>query len=141
MSSCTTKGADNAATSLRRFPIDQRGAIAFKTFFWVLLFSFAVYVGYKVVPPTASYYMLRGEVKSEAKNAHMISDEKLADRILEKAATWSVPIERDDIFIERPYGSISINIDYYITFTFFGKYTKVKQYRIDVNVPVKGTGR
>jgi hypothetical protein len=137
----TVEGADNAAISLRRFPIDQRGAIAFKTFFWILLFSMAVYVGYKVVPPTASYYMLRGEVKSEARNAHKVSDEKLAARIFEKAGTWSVPIKREDIIIKRPYGSISINIEYYITYTFFGKYTKVKQFRIDVNVPVKGTRR
>jgi hypothetical protein len=131
----------NAAT--RRFPIDQRGAITFRLFFWIILFSLAVYVGYKVVPPTVSFYMMRGEVNSEIKkkDTHLRSDDELAARLLEKAETWSIPIKRDDIIIRRTYGSISVNIDYRITFTFFDRYKRVKKYRIDVKAPLKGKRR
>jgi hypothetical protein len=103
----------------------------------------AVYVGYKVVPPTVSFYMMRAEVKTEVtkKDTRLRSDEELARRFLEKAETWSIPIKRDDIIIERPYGAISVNIDYSMTFTFFMKYKRVKKYRIEVNVPLKGPRR
>ncbi len=133
----------NAATLYRRFPIDQRGAITFRVLFWILLFSLAVYVGYKVVPPTVSFYMMRGEVNSEInkKDTHLRSDDELAARLLDKAETWSIPVKRDDVIIRRPYGSISVNIDYSIAFTFFGRYTRVKKYSIDAKAPLKGKRR
>ncbi len=81
--------------------------------------------------------MLKTEVEDEARNAHMYADETLARRILMKAQTWDVPIERDDLEIVRGRDFVNITIRYSVTMDFFGQYTKVQKFNIEVDEPLK----
>lgn len=116
---------------------NDRGSINIKVLFWVVIFALAIYAGYKVVPPYVSYFMLRTEVRDEAKIAHMYTDGEVASRIIEKARTWSVPIERHEIKITRWRDNIEIRIDYTVPVIFFNRYSKKFNYHIDVNAQLK----
>ena len=116
---------------------DKSGYVTSRALFWVFVLASVLYTGYKFAPPWAAFYMLKTEVEDEARNAHMYADETLARRILMKAQTWDVPIERDDIEIVRGRDFINITIRYSITMDFFGQYTKVQQFNIEVDEPLK----
>jgi hypothetical protein len=120
---------------------NERGRVTIKAVFWVLVFAAAIYAGYKVMPPVVSFYMLKTEVKDEARIAHMYSDEKVAERILDKAATWEVPLEKNGITVERWRDQINIKVAYTVHFTFFGRYSKSHVFHIDVDAPLKDTSR
>ena len=124
--------------TVRQF-LNQRGAVSYKTLFWILVLFSVVYVGYKFVPPTVSYYMLKTDVEEEAKLAHVYNDRKLAERILKKASAWSVPIREEDIIIKRGLEKISISIRYTEKVNLFNQYTKVLHYNIVVEKPLKET--
>lgn len=83
--------------------------------------------------------MLKTDVEDEARNAHMYADETLAKRILMKAQTWSVPIERDDIEIVRGRDFIAITVRYSVTIDILGQYTQVQKFNIAVDEPLKET--
>ncbi len=97
----------------------------------------AIYAGYIVVPPYFAHYMLQAEVKSEAEHAHSRSDGAMRGNILEKAASWSIPIERKHVLIRRNFDSISIDINYSVEFIFFENYVKVMPFSVDVDMPLK----
>ena len=81
--------------------------------------------------------MLKAEVKAAAEHAHQRSDGAITKSILEKSASWSIPIKKRDIIIRRGFESISINIEYSVTFTFFDSYNKTVKFQISVDVPMK----
>lgn len=119
---------------------DQRGAITLKGLFWVVVIVVAVYGGYKLVPPSVSYYMLKTEVEEEAKIAHRYSDAALAGRIINKARTWDIPIERRDIVISRGFRDLTIDVAYSVEIRFVGGYTRTNEYYIHVSEPIKEGG-
>ncbi len=124
----------------RRFtinPIGQRGSVGSRVLLWILFFSLAVFAGYVVVPSYVAHRMLKAEVTSEAEHAHIRSDAALTKGILEKAASWSIPVKKKDVIIRRGFDSISIDIEYFVTFTFFDSYNKTVKFRIDVIEPLK----
>lgn len=117
--------------------LNEKGGISIKGLFWLLVFASVIYGAYKFFPPFFSYYMLKTEVESEAKVAHMYSDETLARRILTKASNWDAPIERENIVIERGRDVIYISVHYTFTFDFFGKYQKEYVFDINATKPLK----
>ncbi len=124
----------------RGYPISsigQRGAIGSGALLWVLVFSLAIYAGYIVVPPYVAYYMLEAEVKSQAEHAHSRSDAEMKRSILEKAVSWSIPIEKKHVLIRRNFDSISVDINYSVRFVFFEQYVKVMPFSVDVDMGLK----
>ena len=117
--------------------IGQRGAVGSRVLLWILFFSLAIYAGYIVVPPYVAHYMLVAEVKSQAEHAHARSDGSIRRSILEKAASWSVPIEKRHVIIRRNFDSISVDINYSVKFIFFEQYVKVMPFSIDVDMALK----
>ncbi|GMR05220.1 MAG: hypothetical protein BMS9Abin24_013 [Thermodesulfobacteriota bacterium] len=117
---------------------NNRGAITIKGLFWTLVIASSLYAAYKFIPPAVTYYMIRTEVEDEARIAHMHGDAVLAARILEKANIWSVPIDREDIEIERDRDSIAISVNYSTTISFFNRWSRVQNYSINVEEPLKG---
>ena len=81
--------------------------------------------------------MLEAEVKSLAEHAHQRSDDAIMKGILEKSASWSIPIKKRDVIIRRGFNSISINIEYSVAFIFFEQYTKVVKFQVSVDIPMK----
>ncbi len=101
------------------------------------MFTVALYVGYMVVPPSFSYIMMRTEVEDEASNAYMYSNEALTNRLLEKAALWSIPMDRRNITIKRWSNEIDVEVNYKVTLDFAGLYQKDINYSISTTKPLK----
>lgn len=117
------------------------GFISLRALFWLLFLASAFYGAYKFGPPYAAFYMLKIEVEGVAKTAHMYTDEKLAERIKDKAASWSVPLGEDSLEIVRGAENVSISIYYTVVVDFFGRYSREIDYSIEVEEPLKETGR
>ena len=105
------------------------------------MLSLVVYAGYKFVPPAFSYYMLKTDVEAEVNLAHMYTDQKLEERILKKASVWSVPVTRENLQIKRGLRDITVTVQYTERVTLFNRYTKVFNFTIEVNRPLKETSR
>lgn len=116
---------------------NQRGGAGVKVIFWILILSFAGYSGYKLIPPYFNYKMMKYEVRSEAENAHVYTDEEIRDRLLDKAKNWSVPMASLDITIHRRTRFIDISLGYSVTVTFFQRYKRKLDYDISVREPLK----
>ncbi|MBI5643831.1 MAG: DUF4845 domain-containing protein [Deltaproteobacteria bacterium] len=121
---------------VKRFT-DNRGAIQFKTLFWLIIVASFLYGAYVVAPPYAGYYMLKTEIEDEAKLGHMYTDQTIQRRILEKASTWSVPISDENLEIAREKEQITISADYTVTFNFLDKYKKEQKFHVEVTKPLK----
>ncbi len=126
-------------TTKRRPLLNEVGAVTSSTMIWLFFITVIMYVAYMVVPPYASFYMLRTEVEEEAELAHKFSDEALAENVLSKAYIWNVPITVNNITISRSYESIDIKLDYSEKLDFPG-YTRVLNFHIAVSEPIKETG-
>ncbi len=125
----------------RSLLLNDRGAIAYKTLFWLIVAFGVLYGAYKFVPPYLAYHMLKTDVENEAKVSYMYSDEKLAKRILEKAAAWNIPLVREEIEISRGMDFIAIEVRYTETIRFLGGYSKEYPVYIAVNMPIKESSR
>jgi len=121
-----------------RGPVNsESGRVSIKVILWVVFIFAAGYGVYMVAPPYVSYKMLQYEVEGEAKVAHMYTNAELKDRILEKAGSWSVDIDRSDIEIIRDYEQIEIAVSYGVRLVFFGRHERDFFYEIYVREPLK----
>lgn len=116
---------------------DNGGFIALKNLFWLVILFLAAYGGYMFIPPSFSYYMMKSEVENEVKTAHMYSDDRILARIKDKAKSWSIDLEDENIEITREYENIGIRVRYKKKLVFFNKYKKVLVYDIRANKPLK----
>ncbi|MBI5810010.1 MAG: hypothetical protein HZB21_02315 [Deltaproteobacteria bacterium] len=119
---------------------DTRGRVTYKTLIWLVILSLAGYAGYKFAVPYAAYFMMKTAVEEETKVAHMYTDEFLAKRLLKNAEAWDIPIDREDIIIDRDT-DIMIRIRYTVTVTLFNRYNKDLSFEIRVTAPLKETTR
>jgi len=117
------------------------GRISLKALVWILIFSSAIYVGYKLYYPYFSYYMLKTDVKEEIKLAHMYTEASLRRRVVKDAHNWYVPITTDDVHISRDFRTITISVNYSNTITFLGGYKRKFVFNISVSGPVKESRR
>ena len=118
-------------------PGNKAGFITLKALFWILFLAAVSYGAYKFAPPYFGYIMLRTDVGEEAKVAHMYNDERLAGRILKKAAVWSIPLGEEHVLIQRGREDIRIAVSYSVVLDFFGRYEKELFYDIEVEKPLK----
>ena len=118
-------------------PGNKAGFITLKALFWILFLAAVSYGAYKFAPPYFGYIMLRTDVGEEAKVAHMYNDERLAGRILKKAAVWSIPLGEENVLIQRGREDIRIAVSYSVVLDFFGQYEKELFYDIEVERPLK----
>ncbi len=116
---------------------NTRGSVSVKTIVWLVILAIASYAGYLLLPPTVKYVMLSTEAGNEARLAHMYPDERLAERILEKAEGWSMPLEEGDIRISRGDSDITISISYIAEINVLGVYKTGMNYRVNVSAPLK----
>ena len=121
--------------------LNSHGVVNRRVLGWILLVGAVVYLGYKLIPPAFAYHMLRYEVRSEAKNAHHYDDETIVKHILEKAEVWSVPLDRENILVERGLDSIKISVSYKVDINFFNRYKRTLSYDIEVVEPLRVEGR
>ncbi|MEK7679811.1 MAG: hypothetical protein AAB356_06440 [Deltaproteobacteria bacterium] len=116
---------------------DKKGAAGLKALIWLAILGSVVVIVVKFAPPYITYLMIKTDVESEAKIAHMYTDEALKKRILTKAVAWGIPITAEDIVLERRRTAISVRIKYKETIDFFGKYRKDIDFSIFKEAPLK----
>lgn len=104
---------------------------------WLAVLGSAVVIAVKLAPPYITYIMIKTDVKSEAKLAHMYTDEALKKRILTKTVAWGIPIAAEDIVLERRRTAIAVRIKYKERVDFFGKYRKDIDFSIFTEAPLK----
>lgn len=123
-----------------RYP-KQAGFISVRALFWLVVVFAVLYGAYMFIPPYAGYYMLKTEVKGEAKTAHMYTDASIMRRITEKASAWSVHLDESNVEITRGREKIRIAVNYAVDLDFFNRYEHRLSYSIEVTEPLKETGR
>lgn len=123
--------------TVRSYLSDKKGAAGLKVLIWLAVLGSAVVIAVKLAPPYITYLMIKTDVKSEAKLAHMYNDESLRKRILTKAVAWGIPITAEDIVVERRRAAIAVRVKYKETLDFFGKYRKDIAFSISTEAPLK----
>jgi len=116
---------------------NEDGNITTRTLFWLFLIVIIGYVAVKFVPPYMNYYMFKGEVDGEIQTAHVYSDQDIIKHILEKAGERDIPIEADDIILDRKESDIAVSIRYKVDVNFFYRYIKTLPFTIRVVKPIK----
>lgn len=125
----------------RRYIVGDKGFVSLRTLIWTLLIILGCYSAYMFGMPYVEYYMLKTDIEQEAKNAHMYTDERLAIRIIEKASTWAVPLDPENLIVERSGDTIRIQARYRVKVVLIEGYEKVLKFNIEVEKPVKETTR
>lgn len=120
---------------------NAKGFISIRALFWLTLLAAVIYGAYKFVPPYAGFHMLKTEVEGEAKTAHMYTDAALRRRITDKAAAWSIHLDEQNLEIVRGREYIQISVNYTVDLDFFHRYNHELVYSIEVQEPLKETGR
>ncbi|MBI5238554.1 MAG: DUF4845 domain-containing protein [Deltaproteobacteria bacterium] len=123
--------------TVRPYLSDKKGVAGLKALIWLAILGSAVVVAVKLAPPYISFLMIKTDVESEAKIAHMYTDESLKKRILTKTKAWGIPITAEDIVLERRRTAIAVRIKYKETIDFFGKYSKDIEFQVVTEAPLK----
>lgn len=97
---------------------------------WLILIAIAVYIGFVLVPVYYRHQMMVLEVKGEIKVAHMYDEEEILDHIIEKVKEWDIPVNTDEIVIDRREDDIIISMRYHVDKTFFSQYERRFYFKI-----------
>ena len=101
---------------------NERGGLTFKAAILLTIAGLLSYGGYKTFPPAYSYLMMKKEVDAEVSTAHFYTDEELTQHLMESSRNWNVPLDVEDIVIERQTYEIEVTIYYTVELLFFNKY-------------------
>lgn len=123
--------------TVRSHLADKKGGAGLKLLIWLAVLGSAVVIAVKLAPPYITYIMIKTDVESEAKIAHMYTDESLRKRILTKAVAWGIPITAEDMVVERRRAAIAVRINYKERLDFFGKYRKDIDFSFSTEAPLK----
>lgn len=115
---------------------NNSGRASIRTVFWILFIGASLYAGFLIGIPYLTYKMLGYEVENAAKNAGYNKDEEIVKNILEKAHFWYIPIDKDNIRIERTKKDIVIEVEYEVIVDFFNKYQKTLYFDVYAYEPI-----
>lgn len=116
---------------------NNSGKASIRTVFWIVFLGAAVYAGFLIGVPHVTNKMLDYEVENAAKNAAYYRDEEILRNVLEKAHFWYIPIDKDNVRIERTKKDIVIEVKYEVIVDFLGKYQKTLYFDIYAYEPIK----
>ena len=99
----------------------------------------AIYVGMKFVPVRAAGFQLDDTVREQVVYAgarrRRIGDDEILRNIMERAEELGFPINRRNIAIARPRGSIRIRVVYTVPIELLFDYTYAWRFEIDHDGP------
>jgi hypothetical protein len=84
----------------------------------VLLVFACVYTGWKLIPPLVNEYRLQDELDDIARRATYSakSDEDIRNTVIQKAATFDIPLREDQVSISRTADGCGITVHYRLHF-------------------------
>src|SRR3990170_1437796 len=113
------------------------GKASIRTVFWIVFIGAAIYAGFLLGIPYFTYKMFDYEVENAAKNGGYYTDEEIVRSLLEKAHFWYIPIDKDNIRIERTKTDIAIEVEYEVIVDFPSKYQKTLYFDAYAYEPIK----
>ena len=116
---------------------NNSGKASIRTVFWIVFIGAALYAGFLIGVPHVTNKMLDYEVENAAKNAAYYRDDEILKNILEKAHYWYIPIDKDNVRIERTKKDIVIEVKYEIIVDFFNRYQKTLYFDVYAYEPIK----
>jgi predicted membrane protein len=106
-----------------------------KGIFWILLLVFLAYLGFKFGVPYYRYLAFKADTKEIVKiSIDVKDDEKIRNKIFERAQELKVPIEKDDIEISRTERVLRVRISWFEVVDIYGIYQKTLTFSIDTEV-------
>lgn len=117
--------------------MNKNGKASAGTLIWIVLIAAVVYVGVKFVPPYITYYMMKTEVENDAQTAHLYDDQKIVNLIMNRAKELELPVEDNNLVVERREDEIEISLNYKVDVNFFAGYVKTLFFDIRTVKPIK----
>lgn len=79
----------------------------------VVVFGVAIFLGVKIIPVRVAAYEFRDTLREEARFAAVRStDSQVAKRIMKKAAELELPLDMDDLTVQRTQQKVTISAKY-----------------------------
>ncbi len=91
---------------------------------WVVIIATVVYLGYVLIPMYYKHQMMKLEVEGQVEIAHLYDEDELLEHIIAKVAEWELPIDPDDIIVDRRADDIRITINYHVDKKFLNYYER-----------------
>ena len=91
---------------------------------WLVLLLTLIYIGYVVGPMYYRYQMMVFEVKGEIKVAHMYDENEIFENLTLKVNEWNLPIDEDNIRVDRRDEDVIIHMSYHIDKLFLTFYKR-----------------
>ena len=104
----------------RRF--STYGGTRISSLLFLLLVAGLVYGSVKYLPHLMAYRAVKYQMIENAQHAPVLSDKEILDRIYYTAESWSLPITREDIRIERANNRISISTRWVVSIDLAGNW-------------------
>ncbi len=101
-----------------------------KVVFWLLILGILVYSGFQFAQPYYKYLVFQSEAKEIARTA-VENEEKIKDRLFEKAMELKMPIGRTDLEVTRKGNVLRIKTSWFEVVDIFGVYKKTLTFTVD----------
>lgn len=97
---------------------------------WLIIIAFIAYGGYKLIPMYYRHQMMTYEVEGQVKVAHRYDEDEIFENLLEKVKEWDMPIDPENIVVDRREQSIIIFVNYHVDVLFLGKFNRRFYFKI-----------
>ncbi len=101
----------------------------------LILLAGILFVAYKIIPVKVAAADLRREVIDEARSAGRHSDARIRSSIMMKAEELELPLDDDDLDINRRNNSIRIEADFTVPIDLLG-YIYQSKYHLSAENPI-----
>lgn len=98
----------------------ERGEGQLGCLFGVIVLLLGILIAYKLIPVKVKAAEMRDVVVDQAKSAGALSDKQIRATILRKAEELELPIESEDLSIDRGPNDITIELEYTVPVDFPG---------------------
>lgn len=98
----------------------ERGEGNFGCLVGLIVMLIGIFVAYKMIPVKIKAAEVREVLQDEAKSAGTHSDDRIRAAILAKAKENNLPIEEENISIERSTNEIKVDLNYVVPIVFPG---------------------
>jgi len=101
-----------------------------KVIFWLLILGILAYSGFQFAKPYYRYLAFQSDAKEIARTA-IESEEKVKDRVFERAMELKIPIGREDLEVTRKENVLRIKTSWFEVVDIFGVYKKTLTFTVD----------
>lgn len=98
---------------------------------FLLIVVTAIYLSYMLLPHYLNYYSFKDYAQEKAKFAQVMKDEGILNDLHKKAIELELPLEKENIIVNREGGRLHITAEWAVEVEFIGGYKKTLEFTID----------